>query len=321
VLITWQRYDRDGRTAGGRDLDGALAPTPDGQCLWIRLFEPDEAELAAIDARLGLPQLAMEDAMHAHQRPKLERYGDELFTVLKPATYHDDDDRVELGELHEFAGHDHVLTVRHGPLGALDTVVDRLADEPALLRHGPMAILYAVADLVVDGYEPVVQGLEADIEEIELAVFDDEEQPPTERMYGLMRQVVDFHRATAALQRPMDDLARGTAGAVDPDLQPMFRDVADHVRQVSERLEALRQLLDSALQANLALIGLQENRDQRKISSWAAVGLVPTIIGGMWGMNVGVPFEGQLAGFGLVVVVMASASTLVWWRLHRNGWL
>lgn len=321
MLTDWHRYDVEGRVTTGDDLATALTPLPPGHFVWIRLVDPDPAELAALDSRLDLPELAVEDAATAHQRPKLERYDDEIFVVLKPAEYLDDIDVVRLGEVHVFVGPDHAVTIRHGDLGHLDAAHRRLAEESALLADGPFAVLYVVADQVVDDYEPVVAGLEKDIEEIELAVFDDGVQPPTERMYALMRQVVDFHRASASLQRPIDDLAKGAIPGIDPDLLPRFRDVADHVRQVTERLEALRQLLDGALQANLALIGLQENRDQRKISSWAAVALVPTIVGGVWGMNVGVPFEGRLTGFVLVVALMAGASGFVWWRLRRNGWL
>lgn len=322
MLLGWQRY-KDGRQIGSGDvLDDALAARHTGDFVWIRVTEPHAGEIQQLAEEFGLPELAVEDAVQAHQRPKLERYDDTLFAVLKPAIYDDDSESITLGEVHVFSGPDYCITVRHGVVGTLDDVCRRLDDSPELTALGAAAVLYAVADQIVDAYTPVIAGLEYDITEIERAVFEPEVQPPTERIYALMREVLDFQRATASLLLPMEDLAKGRVRGVDEGLNAYFRDVADHARLAHERSENFRDLLDGALQANVAFIGLQENRDQRKISAWAAIALVPTIIGGLWGMNVErLPFTDSPLGFPVLMLLMLGASGYLYWRLRRNDWL
>ncbi|WP_370325621.1 magnesium and cobalt transport protein CorA [Euzebya sp.] len=321
MLIGWSAYRDGGEAGGGSGIEDALAARDGADFVWIRMSGPEDGEVRRLVEAFGLPELAVEDAVLAHQRPKLERYGDTTFMVLKPAVYDDASETIALGEVHVFQGPDFAITVRHGDVGPLDEVERRLQLDPELCALGPAAVLYAVADLVVDAYVPVISGLERDIQEIERAVFDAEAQPPTERIYALMREVLDFQRATSSLLMPLDDLSRGRVAGVHRDLTAYFRDVADHARLVHERSDNFRELLNGALQANLALIGLQENQDQRKISAWAAIALVPTIIGGIWGMNTGVPLEGELEGFLLLLAIIASTSGYLYWRLHRNEWL
>lgn len=321
MLLGWQVYKSGEEVRRGTDLEEALEARTEGDFIWFRVGTPQPSDITALRDAFDLPELAVEDAMHAHQRPKLERYGDATFFVLKPAQYDDATESISLGEIHVFAGHDHAITIRHADIGPLDDVCRRLSLDPELTARGPMAVLYAVADQVVDAYIPITRALERDIDEIERQVFDVEQQPPTERIYGLIREVLDFQRATASLLLPLDDLAKGRNGGVGDGLAELFRDVADHARQVHDRTDAFRELLGGALDANIALIGMQENADQRKMAAWAAVALVPTILGGVWGMNVPVPLQDTWYGFAVVVGIMVAASGGLWWRLHQNDWL
>lgn len=322
MMLDYQVYADGAVTDAGEDAEGARRVREDGDFVWIRMFDPTPTELRHLAASYDLPELAVEDALQAHQRPKLERYDSGGFMVLKPAVYDDDEEEISLGEIDVFWGPTYVITVRHGAVGRLSTVTRRLSTDPELAGLGPMAVVYAVADSVVDAYAPVVRELERDIDQIERDVFDDAAQPPTERIYALIREVLDFQRATASLLLPLEDLAAGRVRGVVPELAHAFRDVADHARLVQERSQGFSELLNGALQANLALIGLQENRDQRKISAWAAIALVPTIIGGIWGMNVpSLPLGETDVGFPVLITIMAGVSGYLYWRLRRNSWL
>ncbi len=322
MLLGWHVYEGGEEVDRGTTLSGALAARGDGDFVWIRVGEPRPGEIRQLTAAFGLPELAVEDALQAHQRPKLERYGTTSFVVLKPAAYDDASEKIILGEVHLFQGPDFVVSIRHGDIGPLDEVKRRLDSAAEVCALGSAAVLYAVADQIVDAYVPVVRGLERDIEQIERDVFDVSVQPPTERIYTLIRQVLNFQRATASLLLPLDDLSNGRIAGIERGLNPYFRDVADHAKLVHERTTNFRELLEGALQANVALIGLQENRDQRKISAWAAIALVPTIIGGIWGMNVeALPFQHWFLGFPLILLIMVAVSGYLYWRLHRNGWL
>jgi magnesium transporter len=322
VLVGWQVFEDGEEVRGGTGLDEAIAARELGDFVWIRLASPTAEELEQLGAAFDLPPLAVEDATFAHQRPKLERYGETVFAVLKPAAYDDAREAITLGELHLFLRPGAAITIRHGDAARLDAVSDRLRATPELTALGAAAVLYVVADEIVDGYDPVVRGLERDVAEIEREVFDEDEQPPTKRIYALTREVLDFERATASLLPPLEDLADGRVPDIAPGLAHHFRDVADHIRHVHERTAGAHVLLGEALSANVALISLQENRDQRKISAWAAIALVPTIIGGIWGMNVpALPFSDTVLGFPVILLLMGSTSGYLYWRLRRNGWL
>lgn len=311
-----------GGACAAADLAALRRDAGDDDFVWVGLHDPTHEELDAAAEAFGLHPLAVEDALNAHQRPKLERYDDTLFLVLKPARYDDAAEAVDLGEIHVFVGPGFAITVRHGEIGSLDEVSSRLTRHPDLCALGPSAVLHAVADQVVDAYRPVIRGLERDITEIERAVFNVEEHPPTERIYSLMREVIDFHRATASLLAPLEELAKGRVSVVPEDLAPHFRDVADHARQATEASDSFRQLLNGALQANVALIGLQENRDQRKMSAWAAIALVPTILAGIWGMNFDrMPLLHTAWGYPLALGIMGGIAGYLYWRLRRNGWM
>src|SRR5215210_1078662 len=260
---------------------------------WIGLYRPTEEEFASVAGEFGLHELAVEDAIKAHQRPKLERYGDTLFVVLRPARYLDAPEEVEFGEIHIFVGKDFVSTVRHGEAPALSEVRRRLEEDPDLLRRGPEAILYAIMDRVVDGYAPVVAGLVNDIDEIEVEVFSGN-PGVSRRTYELSREVIEFQRAVKPLSGMLANLIAGFEKyRVDPELQRYLRDVQDHAIEVNERVAGFKDLLQNILSVNLTLVGLQQNEEVKalseasirqndevkKISAWAAILFAPTLIG------------------------------------------
>ncbi|WP_374403929.1 magnesium and cobalt transport protein CorA, partial [Frankia sp. Cj3] len=266
---------------------------------WIGLVRPDQREIASIASEFDLHELAVEDAVQAHQRPKLERYGKTLFVVLRAARYNDMREEVEFSELHVFIGDDFVITVRHGDAPDLPRVRQRMESDPGLLARGPEAVLYAILDRVVDDYAPVVAGLENDIDEIETEVFRGEPEV-SRRIYELSREVIEFQRATKPLLGMLEALAAGFVKyGVDAELQQYLRDVSDHVVQVVERIEGFRQLLQNILTVNAALVGqrqneemkilteasLEQNEEVKKISAWAAILFAPTLVGTVYGMN------------------------------------
>jgi magnesium transporter len=303
---------------------------------WIGLYRPDQEEMQAVATEFSLHHLAVEDAIQAHQRPKLERYDDTLFVVLRPARYLDEEERVEFGEVHLFIGADFVVTLRHAESPGLGEVRRRLEANPDLLRLGPEAVLYAVLDQVVDEYAPVVAGLENDLDEIENQVFEGDPQA-SRRIYELSREVVEFQRATGPL---MDILAGLRAGFAKHDthaeLQRYLRDVEDHATHVVERADAFRLLLHNVLSVNAALVGQRQNEDMqaltesslvqneqvKKISSWAAILFAPTLVGTVYGMNFDhMPELHWVAGYPLALLLMLSTSLVLYWVFKRRGWL
>lgn len=261
---------------------------------WIGLYRPTVDELESVAAEFGLHHLAVEDALKGHQRSKLERYGDTLFLALRTARYIDETERVEFGELHVFVGPQFVITVRHAESPDLALVRDRLEADPALLAKGPEAILYAVLDEVVDEYEPVIAGLENDIDEIEDQLFGEAEHDVlTRRIYDLSSEVIGFQRAVQPLIGIIAALQRGGEKyGVDLDLNHHLGDVLDHVTRSGERADAFRTLLDKALQAQSTLItrrmtevSVAQNEQIKRITSWAAILFAPTLVGTVYGMN------------------------------------
>ena len=302
---------------------------------WIGLFEPTEEEFASVAGEFGLHELAVEDAVKAHQRPKLERYGETLFVVLRPARYLDATETVEFGEVHVFVGEDFVVTVRHGEASALNRVRKRLEAEPGLLRQGPMAILYAIMDQVVDDYGPVVDGLENDIDEIEREVFGGN-PGVSRRIYQLSREVIDFQRAAQPLPGVLEQLVGERVGEVDTELRRYLRDVQDHALRVTEQVDGFRELLSSVLNVNLTLVSLAQNEEVKnlteasiaqndevkKISAWAAILFAPTLIAGIYGMNFDHMPELQWTfGYPHALLLMVLASLALHAIFKRRGWL
>jgi magnesium transporter len=310
------------REARAHSVDAALAEARRrGGFVWIGLHEPVAEEFDAVTRAFDLHPLAVEDAIHAHQRPKLERYGDSLFVVLKPARYVDAHEVVEVGQIMVFVGGDFVVTVRHGQSGALAEVRRALEADPERMQYGPGSVLYAIADRVVDDYALVMRGLDLDIDQIENEVFSGPKAAHAERIFKLKREVLDFRRAVGPLEPALAELAAGAKG-VDDRLTDYFRDVLDHHLRVSEHLAGLDALLDSALNANVAQVGMRQNEDMRKISAWVAIVALPTMIAGIYGMN----FEHMPEldwgwGYPFVLAVMALSCLGLHRNFKRRGWL
>jgi magnesium transporter len=307
-----------------------------GGVAWIGLYRPSEHELMSLSEEFNLHPLAIEDAIVAHQRPKLERYDTVLFVVLKAANYLDAPEEVDFGELHVFVGPNFVITVRHSESPDLSHVRQRMEGEPELLALGPQAILYAIIDAVVDAYGPVVAGLANDIDEIETQVFGGDALV-SRRIYELSREVIDFQRATHPLSAVMVALERGSAKyGVTQELERRLRDVADHLTQVNERVDAFRYLLRDILTVNSTLVSERQNEEMtrlahsshrqgeevKKISSWAAILFTPTLIAGIYGMNFrNMPELQWPLGYPLAVLAMVVFSGVLYGIFKRRGWL
>ena len=299
----------------------ATAARGDADFVWLGLYEPSDEEMGNVAREFDLPELAVEDAEESHQRPKLEDYEGSFFIVLRPARYDDDKEEVGFGEIHLFIGAGYVIAVRHAEAGELGPARERLEGRQDLLEQGPAAAVWAILDKVVDDYEPVVQGLETDIEEVEQEIFRDGSDP-TERIYRLKREVIEFHRAVSPLLEPLHDLERGAFPQVDERLRSFFRDVADHARRVDELVMGQRELLTSVLEANLALQSVRQNTVVKQISAWAAIIAVPTFIASVYGMNFEhMPELDSPIGYPLALAVMAACVLVLHQFFRRIGWL
>ena len=315
----------DGRRRGSLALDDACeAGQADGAFVWIDLYEPPPDEFAALRDEFSLHPLAVEDALSAHERPKLERYGKVAFIVVKSVSYHDAEEEVRFGEVMIFAGENFLIAVRHGEGTDLGGVKERLEQEPQRLERGSIGGLHAVIDHVVDGYEPVVRGLQADIDEVEEALFADGGETATRRVYKLGREVLEFSRAVGPLLDPVGRLARGefTGTHADGEAQSYFRDVEDHLVRIDQWIGAQRDLLSSLLQANLTQVTVRQNADMRRISAWVAILAVPTMIAGIYGMNFEhMPELEWRLGYPMVLTVIVVACTTLYVKFRRSGWL
>jgi magnesium transporter len=325
------------RSADPHSLDETYtAMRQTGGMGWIGLYRPDEKQMLSVAHEFGLHELAVEDAVTAHQRPKLERYGDTLFTVLRPARYLDAEEEVEFGELHVFTGPDFVVTIRHAETPDLSKVRTRLEKAPHLLSQGPEAVLYAILDQVVDEYEPVIAGLENDIDEIEDQLFQGDPDV-SRRIYDLSREVIDFQRATHPLLGILNALELGfDKYNVDVDLQHDLRDVHDHAIRIVERADSFRTLLQNALTVQTTLVSQRQNEEMRsltetslaqneevkKISAWAAILFAPTLVGTIYGMNfTHMPELNWYYGYPFALALMVSISTVAYFVFKRRGWL
>ncbi|MGW3991730.1 magnesium/cobalt transporter CorA [Streptomyces sp. NPDC004830] len=323
---------RDGqRTEGSEDFSEALGEARTaGGFVWIGLHEPTEREFEYVSREFGLHPLAVEDALKAHQRPKLEIYDDSLFVVLKPVRYEPQSDTVSTDELMIFLGDSFVVTVRHGESAPLKTVRNRLEQEPDLLCNGPTSVLYAVADAAVDHYLEVATELQADLEGLEAEVFSPDgggSRNTASRIYDFKRQVLEFRRATGPLALPMSRLA-GTAPYgvavpfVDDGARPFFRDVSDHLTRVNESVENLDRLVSDILSAHLAQMSVRQNDDMRKISAWAAMAAIPTMFAGVYGMNFEhMPELHWVWSYPALMALMAALEFMVFRLFKRRGWL
>ncbi|MEU8032925.1 magnesium/cobalt transporter CorA [Streptomyces sp. NPDC049099] len=331
MIVDCAIYRHGLRSEGPEDLSDALGEArAAGGFVWIGLYEPSEREFDLVTQEFGLHPLAVEDALKAHQRPKLEVYDDSLFMVLKPVVYEPESDTVSAGEIMLFIGDCFVVTVRHGEGSPLAAVRRRLEEEPEMLDKGPTAVLYAVSDAVVDHYLEVATELGTDLEELEAEVFQPEgggSRHTASRIYGFKRQVLEFRRATGPLALPLARLAGtgqygGGVPFVHDKARPFFRDVGDHLMRVNESVEALDRLVSDVLSAHLAQMSVRQNDDMRKISAWAAMAAVPTMIAGIYGMNFDhMPELHWLWSYPAVILAMAALEVLLYRLFKRRGWL
>jgi magnesium transporter len=324
VIVDCAVYRGGTRQPGPLELEDAFeaARHDDDSFVWIGLHQPSHDEFDAVAREFQLHPLAVEDAVHAHQRPKLEVYDDNLFVVIKTARYVDEREAIELAELLIFVGDQYIVTVRQGEASALAQVRRQLESAPSLLRCGPMAVLHAVLDRVVDDYEPVLDGLDNDLIEVEGSVFSEDRQNPAERIYRLKREVLELYRNTHPLLEPFDRLVQGKTLFHHPDLANYFRDVDDHLRRQVARIESMRELLSDVLDVNLSHISVRQNEDMRRISGWVALAAVPTMLAGIWGMNFEhMPELEWYLGYPLALGVMGVAVILLFRFLRRQGWI
>jgi len=304
------------------DLAAMRDRCADGEFVWVGLHDPDERELAEVADAFSLHALAVEDAVKAHQRPKLERYDDSLFLVLKTLWYVDEEDAVETGEINLFVGSDFVISVRHGRGGGLHRARLDLEARQAVLAHGPSAVIYAVCDQIVDDYEQVCDSLVEDVDEVEISVFSEDRTNDSARIYVLKRELAEVRRAVLPLRDPINRFATGGVHGIDREAAPYFRDVGDHLSRCADTIDELDGLLSTAFDAHLASISVQQNNDMRKISAGAALVVVPTLIAGIYGMNFDhMPELHWAVGYPWALLLMVGTSAGLLWFFKKSGWL
>ncbi len=293
----------------------------DGHVVWIGLLEPSQQLLERVQAQLNLHPLAIEDAAKAHQRPKLEQYGDALFIVARTAQVVEGS--IAFGETHIFVGRGYVVSVRHGASTSYATVRQRCEACPAVLAGGEDYILYAILDFIVDNYLPVVETVQAEVDELEDGVLHRTlKAPEVDRLYLLRRELLRLRKAVAPLVDVCHRLEHAEVMPNDPEMQPLFRDVSDHIRRVQEDIDSLREVLAFAFEASLMAGQAQQNAIVRQLAAWAAILAVPTAIAGIYGMNFEhMPELKWTYGYYVVVASVVSICTLLYVRFRRNGWL
>jgi magnesium transporter len=327
-------YADGARLPGTYSPSTAVAEVSDAQragrnaFVWIGLHEPDENQMQDVADMFGLHPLAVEDAVHAHQRPKLERYDETLFLVLKTVNYvaHASAahvrEIVETGEIMAFVGKSFVVTVRHGEHGGLAEVRARMDADPEQMRLGPYAVMHAIADDVVDHYRQVTDLIEDDIDTIEEAAFTPGHRTNVEPIYQIKREIVELRRSVAPLSMAFTRLQTDNRDLISTEVRRYLVDVADHQAQAAERIASYDEMLNSLVQAALARVGMQQNADMRKISAWAAMLAVPTLIAGIYGMN----FDDMPAltwqwGYPLTMLLMLCICLFLYATFRRNHWL
>jgi magnesium transporter len=323
--------------AGSRQREDPMSIAEAAACageqdgfIWLGIHEPTEQEMSEVATHFPVHELAIEDARDIHQRAKIEDYENHYFVVLRTARYDDDREQVDFGEIHIFAGPGYAITVRHGGASGLRPARERLEARPVLMEAGPVAVVWAVLDQVVDDYEPVVEGLTADIEDAEVRVFEGDADQ-TQRIYFLKREAMEFYRAVHPLLAPLAAIERGADQRVTPEIQNYFRDVNDHVKLVHDEVSAERELLTSILEANLAVLGARQNEisvsqaeTNKQLTLVATIFLPLSFIVGFFGMNFGW-MVGHVTSFWTFVVygvgslLVSCVALYVWFR--RRGYL
>jgi len=320
AVVNCAAYE-NGRRVGDVDLAKACPAETDGGFVWIGLQEPDKALLRTVQQRFGLHDLAIEDALNAHQRPKLEIYGGGVFVVLRTAQLVER--KIQFGETHIFAGRGYVVTVRHGSTAAYREVRARCEGAPKMLAMGESFVIYSIMDFIVDNYFPIVHELEAEADALEDAVFAHKTgQPDVERIYELRHELLLLRRAVQPLQEVCNRIMRFDVSLIDNAMNAYFRDIQDHVIQVIEGIDNLRDLLNAALEANLLLLSIQQNNVTKKLTGWAAILSIPLAIASIYGMNFkNMPELEQPLGYPIVMVFMLGLCSYLYYRFRRAGWI
>jgi magnesium transporter len=323
MVVNCAAYARGRRVADVEIREIGQVLKQDDRFVWIGLHEPSEELLREVQQEFGLHDLAIEDAHRAHQRPKLERYDDSLFVVLRTVQMSRAERRMEFGETHLFVGSRYVVSIRHGPSLGYADVRARCEATPQLLGKGPGFVLYALMDFVVDHYFPIVEALEDELELLEGEIFGEAfDRGTTKRIYDLKRDLLEFKRAVSPLVDVCNRLMRFDLELIPEDTRPYFRDVYDHVIRINEMVDNLRELLTSALEANLSLISVSQNEAMKRLTGWAAIFAVPTMIAGIYGMNFKwMPELDWPVGYPVIMGLMLAACGFLYWRFKRAGWL
>ena len=312
-----------GRRASALNIEqiqSALAN--EDQFVWIGLYEPEQELLRDVQQQFGLHDLAIEDAINAHQRPKLELYDDSLFIVLRTAQ-RVASGRLEFGETHVFLGRNYIVTVRHGSLRSHVGVRHRCEATPQLLAQGPGYVLYSLMDFIVDQYLPIIREIEEEVQSLETVVLDDPTaSDATARIYLLKRDLVALRRAVSPLADVCNRLLRFDIPHIPADTRPYFRDVYDHIMRLNESIDAQRELLTSALEAHLSLMTVAQNEHMKRITAWAAMSAVPTMIAGVYGMNFSnMPELHWRYGYYVSLVTMLLSCLGLYVGFRRSRWL
>jgi magnesium transporter len=315
-------YEKGRRRDGKLSLEQAHeASRAEDAFVWLGVAEPSAEEFGVIARQFDLHELAVEDAVKAQQRPKVELFGDTLLVVVKTITRPDPSHAVEVGELLLFVNSDFIITVRHGE-GELSSVRERVERRPDLVAHGTGVVLYAILDHVVDDYGEVAQTVDGEIQAVERQVFSPERSNPVEQIYRLEREVLDLYRVVSPLLEAVDEISEGQFEAIPSTLDDYFRDVHDHLQRVTGRVAGFRELLGGALQANLTQVSVRQNEDMRKISAWVAIAAVPTMVAGIYGMNFDhMPELHWRYGYFTVLALIALVCLVLYRRFKRVGWL
>lgn len=291
--------------------------------VWVGLHEPDEELLKEMQEEFGLHDLAIEDAHNAHQRPKLESYGDTIFIVLRTAQMNYKNHHIDFGETHFFLGYNFIVNVRHGSSLSYKDVRSRCESTPELLSKGPAFALYAVMDSIVDQYFPVIEALEQKLVEVEEEIFGKKPtRNTTQRIYELKRELLEVKRVITPLIDICNRLMRFDIKLVPDDTRPYFRDVYDHALRINEMLDNTRDLVTAALEANFSLTSISQSEVSKKFAGWAAIIGVPTMIAGIYGMNFeAMPELHWTYGYPVVLVVTFSLCIVLYVFFKRSGWL
>ena len=323
MLINCVAY-KDGSKVGDAPIDAISDYLAQPGCfVWVALKDASPEELSKMQEEFGLHDLAIEDAHLAHQRPKLERYGDSLFIALRTAQTDRQQRRIAFGETHLFVGARYVVSVRHGASLSYADVRTRCEATPHLLAKGPSFVLHAIMDFVVDQYFPIVDALEDDLETLEADIFgDNASRDTTMRIYNLKRDLLELKRGVSPLVDICNRLMRTDLDLIPDDARPYFRDVYDHAIRVNEKVDGLRELLGTALEANLTLTTIAQNEATKRITGWAAIFAIPTMIAGVYGMNFEFMPELQWRwGYPMVMGITVGLCGLLYYRFKRSGWL